>query len=89
VHQIRRIDVLSCAKILATILAGNGLIIGALASIGQAGRMGLFGVAAIVVLPIVYGLAGFLTGAVSAVLYNFAAGIVGGLEVEIDSQPPS
>jgi hypothetical protein len=43
----------------------------------------LFGVGAIVILPILYGVMGLVVGALSALVYNLAAGAVGGIEVEI------
>jgi hypothetical protein len=44
----------------------------------------LFGVGAIVFLPLLYGLLGLVIGAISAALYNLFAGLVGGLEVELE-----
>ncbi|HSL84069.1 MAG TPA: hypothetical protein VLF66_14955, partial [Thermoanaerobaculia bacterium] len=43
----------------------------------------LFGVGAVVLLPIFYGLMGFLAGLLTAALYNLAARVVGGLELEL------
>ena len=43
----------------------------------------LFGVGAIVLLPILYGVLGLVAGAFSAAIYNLFARMVGGLEVEI------
>ena len=42
----------------------------------------LFGVGAIVFLPILYGVLGFVGGALMSALYNMAAGLVGGIEIE-------
>ena len=45
-------------------------------------------------LPIIYGVIGFIFGAIGALIYNMAAGIMGGLEMELDNadlsytQPP-
>lgn len=45
-------------------------------------------------LPIIYGILGFIFGAIGALIYNMAAGIIGGLEMELDNvelsytQPP-
>ncbi len=91
---IKRVGVLSAAKLYAAISFAMGLIVGvffALASvIGMS--MGaqdespffgmMFGVGAVVFLPIFYGLMGFVFGAIGAALYNLFAGMVGGLEVE-------
>jgi hypothetical protein len=51
---------------------------------GMPGMFGaLFGVAAIVILPICYGILGFVGGAITAWLYNIVAGVAGGLEIEV------
>jgi hypothetical protein len=54
---------------------GAGLAAGSLSAV--------FGVGAIVILPICYGIAGLVGGAISAALYNLFAGMFGGIEVEI------
>ena len=46
------------------------------------GMMMGMGVAAVVVLPILYGLIGFVGGLISALFFNIAAKYAGGLEVE-------
>jgi hypothetical protein len=43
----------------------------------------LFGVGAIVLLPILYGCMGFVVSLVGAWLYNLAAGAVGGIELTV------
>lgn len=43
----------------------------------------LFGVGAIIIMPLCYGVIGGIFAAIGAVLYNFVAGWVGGLEVDI------
>jgi len=91
---IRRIGPLSFAKVTGILYALMGFIIGIIFSlvsmIGGAmmphengGMMGMiFGVGAIIALPIFYGILGFLTSLVGAVLYNVVAGWVGGIEIE-------
>ena len=51
---------------------------GAAAAFGSA----LFGVGAIVILPIFYGFFGFVGTLIMAALFNVAAGMVGGVEIE-------
>ena len=43
----------------------------------------MFGVGAIIFIPICYGIIGFISGLLIAALYNILAGIVGGVEVDL------
>ena len=94
---VRRIGVLSLAKIQGTLYALLGLIIGAFVSlfalVGGAlmnalgsssdSQFGmLFGAGAIIVFPILYGVLGFIIGLIIGGLYNLVAGMVGGIEIE-------
>ena len=93
---ITKVGPLSVAKVAAVLYAGIGLLIGGLFSlIGMAGLTGalsgteggafvgaLFGIGAIVVMPICYGLLGFVFSFIGAVLFNFAVGLTGGIEIE-------
>jgi hypothetical protein len=92
---INRIGPVSCAKITGTLYAILGLIFGAFISLfSLAGGMAsdraggamfgaVMGVGAIVMLPIFYGLMGFIATLIGAWLYNVAAGIVGGVEIDV------
>ena len=51
-------------------------------SIGAAVGM-IFGVGAIIIAPICYAILGFIGGLIGAVIYNFAAGMMGGLELDV------
>jgi hypothetical protein len=51
--------------------------------LGTGGLGMLFGVGAIIFLPVCYGLLGLLGGAIGAALYNLFAGMFGGIELEI------
>jgi hypothetical protein len=44
-----------------------------------------FGMGFALSLPLIYGVAGFISGAVGAFLYNIVAGWVGGIEVELEN----
>ena len=98
---LKRIGVLSLAKIAGILYAGAGVIVGlffaAISSMaGMAGSQmdpdmpgwigPLFGVGAIVFLPILYGVIGFVSGAVGALIYNLFSGIVGGVELELENR---
>lgn len=68
-------------------LLGAGLGAG-LAGEGQGGAPAflgaLFGVGAIIFLPIFYGLIGLVGGAISGGLYNLFARLVGGIELQLE-----
>ncbi|HYO62657.1 MAG TPA: hypothetical protein VER08_03265 [Pyrinomonadaceae bacterium] len=101
---VRRVGVLSWAKIQGLVMAAVGLIIGILyglmlmlfgaammaATGGRAETAGaavggvIGGLAVMVIAPIFYGLLGFVFGALGAVIYNFAAGFIGGVELELE-----
>ena len=96
---IRHIGVGSLARILGALYALWGFIFGiivALVALAGAGMSaasdspmpgwlgGLFGVGAVIFLPICYGVLGALGGALTAVMYNVIAGVVGGLTIETE-----
>lgn len=92
---IKRIGPLSIAKIAGVVYAVFGLLVGALLSMfaiggamfmpeGQGGSFGaIFGVAAIILMPIFYGLIGFVATFIGALIFNAAAGLTGGVEIEV------
>src|SRR5690606_24927453 len=91
---IKRIDVLSAAKLGGIIAAAIGLLAGIMMFVFSSifGSMmgteggGMFaavgGIMGIVILPVMYGIFGFIGGAIQAFIYNIAAGFVGGIRVE-------
>jgi hypothetical protein len=95
--RIRRVDPLSLVKILVFIYAAIGFVVGAFLALlavagtplgpttaeSPAGNL-LFGLGAIVLLPIVYGVMGAIGGLIAAVAYNIAAGLMGGLSLEVE-----
>jgi hypothetical protein len=92
---IKRIGPLSSAKLGAVLYAIMGLVVGGIFSLVAlaggfasetegAGAIGaMIGVGAVVVAPIFYGVMGFVITLITAWLYNLAAGLVGGVEVDI------
>jgi hypothetical protein len=51
--------------------------------IAAGGLSALFGVGAIIFLPLCYGVLGMIFGAIGAALYNLFAGMFGGIELEV------
>ena len=106
---IRRVGVLSIAKIEGFLMFIVGLIIGviygltviifgavimsALAQRGEGQVLGgvstiVVGILIMIVVSIFYGVMGFIGGAIGALIYNIAAGIVGGIELELEGGAP-
>lgn len=95
---VRRVGVASVAKIYGAISGAFGLVAGlflALASVvgagladsGDASFLGpLLGVGAVIALPVFYGVLGFVAGAAGAALYNLFAGMVGGVEIDVEQR---
>jgi len=92
---ITRIGPLSAAKIAGVLYAAGGLLVGAAFSIvgligaaasdsaGSAAFGALFGIGAVILFPIMYGVLGFVSTLVAAWIYNVLAGMVGGIELDI------
>lgn len=100
---IRRFGVLSVGKVMGMVYALIGLLAGAIFALMSLVGMGigsavsqdaggalpgaLFGVGAIILLPIFYGILGFVGGIISSAIYNLVAGMTGGIEVELAPGP--
>lgn len=91
---MKSVGVLSCGKVMGCVYVLLGLIIGGLFSLislagaaaaprGQGPAPALFGIGAVVFFPIFYGVIGFIGGIISAALYNVIAGMIGGIEMEL------
>ena len=86
VQRLNRFSIAQTAKVLGVLYALMGLIflpfflIAALLARGQTG----FGIGFAILLPILYGAAGFIFTAIGCALYNWVAGMVGGIEVQLD-----
>ena len=98
---LKRIGILSLAKIMGILYAVLGLLMGFIISavalfgalLGSAFSnstepfMGLiFGAGAIIVMPILYGVMGFISGIITAGIYNFVVRFTGGLELEFEGE---
>lgn len=94
---LKRVGPLSVGKNLGVLYAFMGALIGCLfavigllsASFAQGGASlpgaGL-GLLAIIIFPLIYGGIGFVGGTIMAALYNVVAGMVGGIELELQQQ---
>ncbi len=97
---LKKLGVMSVAKLEAVVFAVVGLIEGIVFAIAStiisssASAMGIaglellaeLGVLAIIILPIVLGIFGFIAGAIGALIYNLIAGKVGGIEMEFEEK---
>lgn len=99
--KIEKIGVASAAKIYGVTLGVMGFVIGVfyalmfsmLSGILGSGYKDLglgmgFGIGMAIFMPIIYGVIGFVIGALGAVIYNFVASKIGGLEIQL-SEPNS
>jgi hypothetical protein len=96
-HIIKSVGVMSVAKITGLIEACLGLLfapfflligaLGALAGQHRTPFAGMFGIMFALLMPVFYGIIGFVTGAIGGLLYNLFAKLVGGFELELELQP--
>jgi len=87
-QQIRRFGIGQTAKVVGVLYALLGLVavpIFLAASAFSPREVG-FGTGFALGLPIIYGVMGFVFTAIACVIYNFVAGFVGGIEVELESE---
>jgi hypothetical protein len=94
---VTRVSPWSVAKIAALLYGIIGLFVGAIMSAmallfgtalaaqrNDAWIGTIFGVSAIVVMPILYGIGGGIMAAISALIYNVAARMVGGVRIDVE-----
>lgn len=74
----------ACMALFSMVAGSLGGLAGAQASAGARAIGFGFGIGAIVVMPILYGIIGAISAALGALVYNLAAGWIGGLEVDIN-----
>lgn len=93
---LKRIGPVSLGKLQAVMMGFGGLVAGvfyALASafIGSMTGNAAFGAQAgllmLILMPFIYAAMGFVIGAATAIIYNFLASWVGGIEMEFDVVP--
>lgn len=95
---LKSVGVWSCGKIAAAVYGAMGLLIGAIFAVislfgaaigsaasgsGEAWFGALFGVGAVIFMPLCYAFFGFIGAIIGAVIYNLAAQFVGGVELEL------
>ncbi len=94
--KLRKIGVLCLAKLQATMMAITGLIAGIVYSFGGAiydlfttGTVNLgtaLAFLALIGMPVIFAITGFVAGAILAPLYNLAAPRFGGIEMDFEQQ---
>jgi hypothetical protein len=88
VVRLSRFSIGQTAKVLGVLYGLMGLIfvpfllLAAMLSPKEAS----FGVGFALALPVLYGLAGFIFTAIGCALYNWVAGMVGGIEIKLDDE---
>jgi hypothetical protein len=97
VQIVKSVGVMSVAKIMGLIYGCMGLIfapfflliglLGSLAGQQKSPFAGIFGVTFAILMPVLYGMMGFITGAIGSLLYNLCANWVGGFELDMESAP--
>jgi hypothetical protein len=92
---ITRVGPVSCAKITGTLYAIVGLVMGSVVSLvalaggfgsntSERGAIGaIIGMGSVIVFPICYGAIGFVASLIGAWLYNVLAGMVGGIQLDV------
>lgn len=63
----------------------GGSTVGGDAGLAVGGGGLIAGVMIMILLPIFYGVIGFVFGAISALVYNLFSGMIGGLEIEVEN----
>lgn len=84
-HRLERISIAQTAKVMGVLYALMGLcllpffLFAALTSPETAG----FGIGFAILMPILYGALGLIFTAIGCALYNWVAGMVGGIEIRL------
>ncbi len=82
---LKSIGPLSVGKLYAVMMAVFGFFAGlVMALVGTLSPAGGLGMAAVIWVPLLYAILGFVGGIVGAWLYNLLAGWLGGIEMEFE-----
>jgi hypothetical protein len=85
-QRIRRFGIGQTAKVVAALYTLMGLVfvpVFLVASMFSPDYAGL-GTGFAIAMPIIYGVMGFIFTAIGCAIYNFVAGFVGGIEVDLE-----
>jgi hypothetical protein len=86
VQQLRRFSIGQTAKVVGVLYALMGLIVLPFFLVASLlSHRAAFGVGFALALPIIYGVCGLIFTAIGCALYNWVAGMVGGIEVQLDT----
>jgi hypothetical protein len=99
--RITRIGPVSAAKVAFVLYGAIGLIVGCIVAVasllgatlgmadGDSSALfgAIFGVGAVVLLPLLYGFFGAAGALISVAVYNLSAGVVGGVELTVEAAP--
>ena len=96
-HILKSVGIMSVAKITGLLYGCMGLIfaplfliiglVGAFAGQKDVPFAGAIGVVLAILMPVAYGIMGFIMGAIGAWLYNLLAKWAGGFELEFEIRP--
>ncbi|MGH9898410.1 MAG: hypothetical protein ACRD63_00150 [Pyrinomonadaceae bacterium] len=96
--EVKKLDILSVAKILSLLQAMIGIVIGFIYGLvffsfglfGRGSSGGLvfvfIGIAVVIGFPIFAGVFGFIYGLIIGLVYNFASGLIGGLKFQLEEE---
>jgi hypothetical protein len=90
VQRLSSFSIGQTAKVLGVLYGLMGLIFVpffVLAATFSPNREAGFGIGFALALPVIYGAMGFIFTAIGCALYNWVAGMVGGIEIKLDNGP--
>lgn len=81
---LAKIGMISLAKMYAVVMLIMGVFIGLIYSLVLTPMLGAAALILIPIVPLLYGALGFVMGIITAGLYNWVAGWLGGVEFEVE-----
>ena len=85
-QRVRRFGILQTAKVVAALYTLLGVILIPIVLVMAmfSPKEQAYGAGLAIALPILYGVMGFIFTALGCAIYNFVAGFIGGIEVELE-----